>query len=78
MNDVGAALAQITQMEIIQQKSTTMLKTMFNELSKEGQKAADVFKEISGQSFRDFIAKGGDLQWALNISQTMLKRQTSL
>ena len=74
LNDVGAALAQITQNGNNTAKSTTMLKTMFNELSKEGQKAADVFKEISGQSFRDFIAKGGDLQGALNLMEDHAKK----
>ena len=46
LNDVGAALAQITQNGNNTAKSTTMLKTMFNELSKEGQQAADIFTKI--------------------------------
>ena len=74
MNDVGAALAQITQNGNNTAKSTTMLKTMFNELSKEGQQAADIFTKISGQSFRDFIAKGGELQGALNIMADHAKK----
>lgn len=74
LNDVGAALAQITQNGNNTAKSTTMLKTMFNELSKEGQQAADIFTKISGQSFRDFIAKGGDLQGALNIMADHAKK----
>lgn len=74
LNDVGAALAQITQNGNNTAKSTTMLKTMFNELSKEGQKAADIFTKISGQSFRDFIAKGGDLQGALNLMEDHAKK----
>ncbi|RGY64526.1 phage tail tape measure protein [Fusobacterium ulcerans] len=74
LNDVGAALAQITQNGNNTAKSTTMLKTMFNELSKEGQQAADIFTKISGQSFRDFIAKGGDLQGALNLMEDHAKK----
>lgn len=74
LNDVGAALAQITQNGNNTAKSTTMLKTMFNELSKEGQQAADIFTKISGQSFREFIAKGGDLQGALNIMADHAKK----
>ncbi|EHO84467.2 phage tail tape measure protein [Fusobacterium ulcerans] len=74
LNDVGAALAQITQNGNNTAKSTTMLKTMFNELSKEGQQAADIFTKISGQSFRDFIAKGGDLQGALNLMEDYAKK----
>lgn len=67
LNDVGAALAQMTQNGNNTAKSTTMLKSMLSELSKEGQAAADIFKEIAGQSFRDFIKNGGDLQGALKI-----------
>ena len=74
LNDVGAALAQITQNGNNTAKSTTMLKTMFNELSKEGQQAADIFTKISGQSFREFIEKGGDLQGALNIMADHAKK----
>ena len=73
LNDVGAALAQMTQNGNNTAKSTTMLKTMLSELSKEGQKAADVFTKIAGQSFRDFIANGGDLQSALNLMENHAK-----
>ena len=74
LDDVGAALAQMTQNGNNTAKSTTMLKTMLSELSKEGNKAADIFKEIAGQSFRDFIAHGGDLQGALNLMEDHAKR----
>ena len=73
LNDIGAALAQMTQNGNNTAKSTTMLKTMLSELSKEGQKAADVFTKIAGQSFRDFIANGGDLQGALNLMEQHAK-----
>lgn len=73
LNDVGAALAQMTQNGNNTAKSTTMLKTMLSELSKEGQTAADVFTKIAGQSFRDFIANGGDLQGALNLMEQHAK-----
>lgn len=73
LNDVGAALAQMTQNGNSTAKSTTMLKTMLSELSKEGQKAADVFTKIAGQSFRDFITNGGDLQGALNLMEQHAK-----
>lgn len=73
LNDIGAALAQMTQNGNNTAKSTTMLKTMLSELSKEGQKAADVFTKIAGQSFRDFISNGGDLQGALNLMEQHAK-----
>lgn len=73
LNDIGAALAQMTQNGNSTAKSTTMLKTMLSELSKEGQKAADVFTKIAGQSFRDFITNGGDLQGALNLMEQHAK-----
>lgn len=77
LDDVGAALAQMTQNGNNTAKSTTMLKTMLSELSKEGNKAADIFKEIAGQSFRDFIAHGGDLQGALKLMEDHAKRTNS-
>ena len=45
--------------------STTQLRNMFVELSKEGGKTSELFKELSGKSFRDFIAEGNNVQDAL-------------
>lgn len=65
LNDLGGAIAQITQNGSNTAKTITMLKTMFSELSKEGQTASDNFKKISGQSFTEFIQNGGTLNEAM-------------
>lgn len=65
LNDLGGAIAQITQNGNNTAKTITMLKTMFSELSKEGQTASDNFKKISGQSFTKFIQNGGTLNEAM-------------
>ena len=65
LNDLGGAIAQITQNGNNTAKTITMLKTMFSELSKEGQTASDNFKKISGQSFTEFIQNGGTLNEAM-------------
>ena len=74
LNDVGAALAQMTQNGNNTAKSTTMLKTMLSELSKSGQQASDIFSTIAGQSFRSFIINGGNLQDALNMLDEYAKK----
>lgn len=66
---VGAMFAEMTK-NLGPGKSAeagTMLKTMLAELSKESQVAAKNFKKLTGKSFRDFIAGGGDVKEALLI-----------
>lgn len=74
LNDLGGAIAQITQNGINTAKTVTMLKAMFTDLSKEGQEAADNFKKISGESFSDFIKNGGTLQEALEKMSDYAKK----
>ena len=74
LNDLGGAIAQITQNGNNTAKTVTMLKSMFSELSKEGQKAADNFRKISGESFSDFIKNGGTLQEALEKMSDYAKK----
>lgn len=45
----------------------TQIKSMLAELGKEGAKASDAFKELTGVSFKNFIARGGDVQGALRL-----------
>lgn len=74
LDEVGAAIATLTQNGNSTAKTMTMLKTMFTELSKEGQKAADVFKEISGESFSNFIKNGGTLQESIKLLEEHAKK----
>lgn len=65
--DVTAALATMTSQGTPTKVATTQLRQAFVELSKEGTKTSDTFKEVSGKSFQDFIAGGGNVQDALKM-----------
>lgn len=71
--DVTAGLAAMTAQGTPTSVVTTQLRQMFVELSKEGNKTSDVFKQISGKSFKDFIAEGGNVQDALQILEKYAK-----
>lgn len=74
LEDLGAAIAQITQNGNNTAKTMTMLKQMFAELSKEGQQANKNFNKISGKSFKEFIAEGNSLSDALNLMSKYAKK----
>lgn len=67
--DVTAALAAMTLQGVPTSVATTQLRQLFVELSKEGSAAAGTFEELSGKSFRDFIAGGGNVQEALQVME---------
>jgi TP901 family phage tail tape measure protein len=63
--DVTAAMSAMTAQGIPTNVATTQLRQLFVELSKEGTKTSDVFEKISGKSFKQFVAEGGNTQQAL-------------
>lgn len=65
--DVTAALAAMTAQGVPTSVATTQLRQLFVEMSKEGSKTADVFSEIAGKSFKQFVAEGGNTQDALKL-----------
>lgn len=65
--DVTAALAAMTSQGTPTSVATTQLRQMLVELSKEGGKTSNLFKEIAGESFADFVKGGGDVQGALRL-----------
>jgi TP901 family phage tail tape measure protein len=65
--DVTAGLASLTAMGVPTSVATTQMRQMFVELSKEGGKTSEIFQEISGKSFKDFIAEGGNTADALDL-----------
>ncbi|MDQ5975714.1 MAG: hypothetical protein QG661_2923, partial [Actinomycetota bacterium] len=67
--DVTAALAAMTLQGVPTSVATTQLRQLFVELSKEGSAAAGTFEELSGKSFRQFIAEGGNVQEALQVME---------
>lgn len=60
-DQITAALATMTSQGVPTSVATTQLRQMLVELSKDGSKTATMFEEISGQSFKEFIAGGGNL-----------------
>jgi len=65
--DVTAAMAAMTAQGTPTSVATTQLRQLFVELSKEGGKTSDVFKEIAGKTFKQFVAEGGNTQDALQL-----------
>lgn len=68
-SDISAAMATITAQGTPTSVATTQLRQALVELSSEGSKASKTFKELSGKTFKDFIASGGNLQKALQLME---------
>jgi TP901 family phage tail tape measure protein len=67
--NVTAALATLTAQGTPTTVATTQLRQLLVELSKEGGEAAKTFERLSGESFAEFVAKGGNLAQALAIME---------
>ena len=67
--NVTAAIASMTAMGTPTAQATTQMRQLLVELSKDGGKASDTFKELSGKSFKDFVAEGGNVQDALKLME---------
>lgn len=65
--EIGAMMATTTSQGVKTAESTTKIRSMLDELAKPGQKAAETFKQLSGQGFREFIASGKSVNEALQI-----------
>lgn len=65
--DVTAAMASMTAQGTPTSVATTQLRQMMVELSKDGGDVAEVFEKVSGQSFKDFVAEGGNTADALAL-----------
>lgn len=65
--NVTAALATMTTQGLSTGQATTGLRQMFVELSDSGSEVGKAFTELSGKTFKEFIAEGGNLQEALQV-----------
>lgn len=65
--DVTGAMASMTAQGVPTSVATTQMRQLLVELSKDGGQAAKTFEQLSGQTFKDFIASGGDVAGALGI-----------
>lgn len=65
--DVTAALATMTSVGVPTSVATTQLRAAMVELSQDGGKTSEMFKELSGKTFKQFIAEGGNTGDALQL-----------
>lgn len=65
--DVTAAIATMTASGTPTSVATTQLRQALVELSDGGSQVGETFQKLSGTSFRDFIASGGNVGEALNL-----------
>jgi len=66
-DNITAAAAAMTSQGIPTNVTMTSLRQLLVEVSKEGTKVSDTFKDVAGKSFKDFIADGGNLKEALDL-----------
>ena len=67
--DVTAAMASMTAQGTPTSVATTQMRQLLIELSKAGGKPAAMFQKLSGKTFKDFIASGGNVQQALQLME---------
>jgi len=63
--DLGAAIASITSQGLKPEQTMTVLTSLISQLGMSGTELSDKFKEITGQTFPEFIASGGTLAEAI-------------
>ena len=68
--DVTASIAAMTAQGTPTAQATTQIKAVLNELSNSSSATAKTFQELSGQTFAEFIASGGDMQGAFELMKT--------
>ena len=66
---IAAALAEITAKGVPTRVAATQLRQMLVELSKAGGETANIFEELSGKTFQDFMDEGNDLADVLALMQ---------
>ena len=71
--DVAAAMATLTAMGVPTRVAATQLRQVFNELSTDTRKAGEVFQELTGKTFQQFIAEGNNVQDAMDIMSNRAK-----
>lgn len=65
--DVAAAMATLTSQGVPTSVAATQIRQALVELSDSGSAVGETFAEISGTTFRDFIAGGGTMEEALQL-----------
>lgn len=65
--NITAAIAALTAQGVPTSVATTQMRAAFTELADSGSDVGKAFTEVAGQSFRDFMASGGNLADALDL-----------
>lgn len=73
--DVSAAIATMTYSGTPTAQATTQIRAALGELSKDGTKTSQMFRRLTGQSFKEYIASGHNLGEAFNIVTQGAKMQ---
>lgn len=71
--EIAAAMATMTSNKIPTAQATTQLRQALAELAKEGTSADKIFREITGESFSNFIEKGGQMVDAFDLLEKAAK-----
>jgi TP901 family phage tail tape measure protein len=66
-DEVGASIATLTGMGTPTSVAMTQIRSAISEMTKEGTSASDVFKEMAGKTFPEFMAAGGTFEEALGL-----------
>ncbi|KLI27620.1 phage tail tape measure protein [Brachyspira hyodysenteriae] len=74
--DIGAAIAVMTAQGTPTSVATTQIRQALVELNKEGTAASIAFEELTGKTFKEFIAEGGTLQEALEMMGKAAKQNS--
>lgn len=74
LEDIAAALATMTSVGVPAQVATTQLRNAFVELNDPATQAGEIFQQLTGQVFQDFIAEGHTVAEALAIMETEADR----
>lgn len=69
-DQVSASLAAMTAQGIPTSVATTQLRQAFLELSTSGTATDKIFRQIAGGGFKDFLAKGNDIQDAFQLMES--------
>ncbi len=73
-SDVSASVATLTAKGTPTAAVMTQMKAAFSEFSKSSSDASKEFKKATGSSFQEFIAKGGNLQTAMQALEAHSKK----
>ena len=65
--DIAASLSTLTSQGTPTSEAMTQLKGVFSELSQGSSKVSAEFQKITGKSFKEFVAGGGDTKQALDL-----------